>query len=203
MTTTPTSDHGTTTPRRRGLTTTDLALVATFAALIAVCAVTAALPFGVNGVPVTLQLLAIFLAGAVLGAVRGFLAVALYLVVGAAGLPVFAAGTSGIAPFTGPTAGYLITFPLAALITGFVVERFRARGVAVTAVVVAVGGLLGEAVVTAAGAASIAAAADLTYRQGLTAALPYVPADLVKLGIAAVVAAAVHRAFPQLLSRRG
>ena len=190
------------TTSRRGLGTTDLALIATFAALIAVCAVSAALPFGVNGVPITLQLLAIFLAGAVLGAARGFLAVALYVVVGAAGLPIFAGGQAGLAPFSGPTAGYLLAFPVAAAITGFVVERLAARGVAVTALVVVVGGVIGETVVTLAGAGSIALAADLTYAQGLTAALPFVPADLVKLGIAAVVAAAVHRAFPQLLTRR-
>ncbi len=191
-----------TTASKRGLSTTDLALIATFAALIAVCAVSTALPFGVNGVPITLQLLAIFLAGAVLGAVRGFLTVALYVVVGAAGLPIFAGGQAGLAPFSGPTAGYLLAFPIAALLTGLVVERFAARGVAVTALVVLVGGALGEVVVTLVGAAGIAITADLSYAQGLTAALPFVPADLVKLGIAAVVAAAVHRAFPQLLTRR-
>ncbi len=191
-----------TTASKRGLSTTDLALVAVFAALIAVCAVSAALPFGVNGVPITLQLLAIFLTGAVLGAVRGFLSVALYIVVGAAGLPIFAGGQAGIAPFSGPTAGYLLAFPFAALITGFVVERFAARGVAVTALVVVVGGVIGETVVTLAGAGSIAITADLTYLKGITAALPFVPADLVKLAVAAVVAAAVHRAFPQLLTRR-
>lgn len=188
--------------KSRGMSTTDLALIATFAALIAVCAVSAALPFGVNGVPITLQLLAIFLSGAVLGAVRGFLAVTLYIVVGAAGLPIFAGGQAGIAPFSGPTAGYLLAFPIAALITGFVVERFAARGVAVTAIVVIAGGVIGETVVTLAGAAGIAITADLTYLKGVTAALPFVPADLVKLAIAAVVAAAVHRAFPQLLTRR-
>ncbi len=187
---------------RRGMSTTDLALIATFAALIAVCAVSAALPFGVNGVPITLQMLAIFLAGAVLGAVRGFLAVALYVVVGAAGLPIFAGGQAGLAPFSGPTSGYLLAFPVAALITGFVVERFAARGIAVTALVVIVGGVLGEAVVTLAGAASIAITADVSYAKGIGFALPYVPADLAKLAIAAVIAAAVHRAFPQLLKRR-
>lgn len=193
----------TTTPGKRlGLSTTDLSLIATFAALIAVCAVSAALPFGVNGVPITLQLLAIFLTGAALGAVRGFLAVTLYIVAGAAGLPIFAGGQAGLAPFSGPTSGYLLAFPIAALITGFVVERFAARGVAVTALVVILGGVLAEAVVTLAGAAGIAITADLSYAKGVTAALPFVLADLVKLGIAAVVAAAVHRAFPQLLTRR-
>ncbi|MGJ9423133.1 biotin transporter BioY [Aeromicrobium sp. CF3.5] len=193
----------TTTPaKRRGLSTTDLSLIATFAALIAVCAVSAALPFGVNGVPITLQLLAVFLTGAALGAVRGFLSVTLYIVAGAAGLPIFAGGQAGLAPFSGPTSGYLLAFPIAALIIGFVAERLAARGVAVTAVVVILGGVIAETVVTLAGAASIAITADLSYAKGVTAALPFVPADLVKLAIAAVVAAAVHRAFPQLMTRR-
>lgn len=191
-----------TTTRRRGLTPTDLALVATFAALVAVCAVVAALPFGVNGVPVTLQLFAVFLAGAVLGATRGFLAVALYLALGAVGLPVLAGGQAGLAPFVGVTAGYLWSFPFVALVVGLAVERARAAGVAVTAAVVVAGGLVGEALCWFAGSAGIALYADTPFWTTVKGAAVYVPADLVKLAAAAVVAAAVHRAFPQLLARR-
>ena len=190
-----------TTTRRPVSTTTDLALIATFAALIAVCAVSAALPFGVNGVPVTLQLFGIFLAGAVLGARRGFLAVALYLVVGAAGLPIFAGGTSGIAPFTGVTGGYLLAFPFAALIVGLAVERARRRNVAVTAGVVLAGGVVAEAMVWIVGATGIALYADTPWAKTVGTSFGYVPADLAKLAAAAVVAAAVHRAFPALLTR--
>ena len=187
--------------RRTPLSTTDLALVATFAALIAVCAVSAALPFGVNGVPVTLQLFGIFLAGAVLGARRGFLAVLLYLVVGAAGLPIFAGGTSGIAPFTGVTGGYLLAFPFAAAIVGLAVERARRRNAAVTAGVVLAGGVVAEAMVWVVGATGIALYADTPWARTVGTSFAYVPADLAKLAAAAVVAAAVHRAFPALLSR--
>jgi biotin transport system substrate-specific component len=192
----------TTTARRRGLTTTDLALVAVFAALVAVCSVVAALPFGVNGVPVTLQLFGVFLAGAVLGPVRGFLAVALYLAVGAVGVPVFAGPVGGLAPFAGPTAGYLVSFPLVALVVGLAVQRARAAGLAVTTAVVLVGGLVGEVVCWLVGALGIALYSDTPYLATVKATAVYVPADLVKLVLAAVVAAAVHRAFPQLLARR-
>ncbi len=192
----------TTTARRRGLTTTDLALVAVFAALVAVCSVVAALPFGVNGVPVTLQLFGVFLAGAVLGPVRGFLAVALYLAVGAIGVPVFAGPVGGLAPFAGPTAGYLVSFPLVALVVGLAVQRARAAGLAVTTAVVLVGGLVGEVVCWLVGALGIALYSDTPYLPTVKATAVYVPADLVKLVLAAVVAAAVHRAFPQLLARR-
>jgi biotin transport system substrate-specific component len=190
-----------TTTRRPVATTTDLALIATFAALIAVCAVSAALPFGVNGVPVTLQLFAIFLAGAVLGAWRGFLVVVLYLVVGAAGLPILAGGTSGIAHFTGVTGGYLFAFPFAALIVGLTVERAHRRNVAVTAGVVLAGGIVAETVVWLAGATGVALYADTPWAKTVGTSFGYVPADLAKLAAAAVVAAAVHRAFPALLTR--
>ena len=187
---------------RKASTTTDLALIATFAALIAVCSVSAALPIGINGVPVTLQVFAVFLAGAVLGMKRGLFAVLLYLAVGAAGLPIFAGGLSGIAPFSGPTAGYLVSFPIAAALIGFIVERVRHHGLAVTAAVVAVAGVLGEIVVYALGALGISAFASTTTQAAFTGALGYVPADLIKLVAVAIVAAAVHRAFPALLTKR-
>lgn len=184
-------------------TTTDLALIATFAALIAVCSVSAALPIGVNGVPVTLQMFAIFLTGAVLGAKRAFLAVLLYLVVGAAGLPVFAGGASGLAPFTGGTGGYLVAFPFAAALVGFTVERLYRRRVAITAGVVLVAGVVADLLVYAGGALGFVAFLDLGWRSAFTSAAVYIPGDLVKLVVAAIVAAAVHRAFPALLAKRG
>lgn len=193
----------TSTPARRIGTTTDLALIATFAALVAVCSVAAALPFGVNGVPITLQMFAIFLCGAVLGAKRGFLAVLLYLAVGAAGLPIFAGGTSGLAPFAGVTGGYLVAFPFAAFVGGFVVERAHRRNMAVTATVVAIGGVLADLLVWVAGSVGISLYADTPFGATLKGAAAYIPADLAKLAVAAVVAAAVHRAFPTLLGRRG
>lgn len=188
--------------RKPVATTTDLALIATFAALIAVCAVSAALPIGVNGVPITLQMFGIFLAGAVLGAKRGFLAVVLYLVVGAAGLPIFAGGSSGIAPFTGVTGGYLWAFPFAALIVGLAVERARRHNVAVTAGVVIAGGIVAVVVVWLAGATGIALYANTPLWATIKTSFAYVPADVVKLVVAAIVAAAVHRAFPALLATR-
>ena len=64
--------------------------------------------------PITLQTFGVMLAGCVLGPLRGFLAVSLYLALGAIGLPVFAEHSSGLAVFTSVSAGYLWSFPLAA-----------------------------------------------------------------------------------------
>jgi len=92
-----------------------LAAVAGFALLIALCA-QIAVPM--VPVPMTLQTFAVLLAGAVLGGGWGAASVLLYLALGALGLPVLSEGGFGLDRFTGPTAGYLFAFPLAALIAG-------------------------------------------------------------------------------------
>jgi len=90
---------------------------------VALCArVTVPLPF--TPVPLTLQNFAVLLVGLALGSRRGFAALALYLAEGAFGLPVFnPTGLGGIAQLLGPTGGYLMTYPLVALISGWIAER--------------------------------------------------------------------------------
>ncbi len=83
------------------------------------------LPF--TPVPLTGQTFAVLLSGAVLGCRRGFLSQALYLAEGAGGLPVFAGGSAGAALLLGPTGGYLWSFPLAAALLGWLVERGASR----------------------------------------------------------------------------
>lgn len=181
---------------------TDLALIATFAAVIALASVTLALPIGIGGVPLTLQTFAIALTGGILGAVRGSLAVMLYLVVGLIGLPVFAGGMAGLAPFLGVTGGYLIAFPCEAFIIGWAASRFHKKSQTVLTTALIIAGILATIMVTLSGAVSISVVAGLSYQEAVIAALVYVPGDVVKVVIAAFVASAVHRAFPRLLSDR-
>ena len=70
-------------------------------------------------VPLTLQTLAVVLTGFLLGPGLGFVATAIWLALGAAGLPFFAGGEGGIEHLAGPTAGYLLSFPFAAAVAGF------------------------------------------------------------------------------------
>lgn len=74
-------------------------------------------------VPITMQTLAVTLVGALYGWRLGGLTVLAWLAEGALGLPVFAGGTGGFARFLGPTGGYLLAFPLAAVLSGWLVER--------------------------------------------------------------------------------
>jgi biotin transport system substrate-specific component len=95
--------------------------------LVALCA-QVSLPLPFSPVPVTGQTFAVLLLGAALGPSRAAAALVLYLMEGAAGLPVFApGGLPGAARFAGPTGGYLLAFPLAAFLLGWLVLRFPRR----------------------------------------------------------------------------
>ncbi len=77
-----------------------------------------AIPLPLSPAPIVLQNLFVLLAGLLLGKKWGTASVAIYLLAGAAGLPVFAGGTGGIAHFAGPTGGYLVGFVPAAFVIG-------------------------------------------------------------------------------------
>ena len=182
-------------------TSTDLALIAGFAALIAACALLPAIQVGAGIVPITLQTFGVLLAGAVLGAKRGFLAVVLYVAVGAAGLPVFSGGASGLAVLTGPTAGYLIGFPLAAGLCGAIVERLPRRSL-VSPVAIFCAGLISSALcIHTLGMAGLFLRADLTWAQAWDIDKIFWLGDVLKNVAMALVATAVHRAFPGMLDR--
>lgn len=181
--------------------TTDLALVAVFAALVAACTLVPAIPVGI-GVPVTLQTLGVMLAGLVLGPRRGFLAVLLYVLVGLAGLPVFAQGASGLGTLLKPAAGYLLAFPLGALVCGAIAAWTRRLSVwrpLTLATSALVGGIL---VVHPLGILGMMVNLKLPLAKALAADLIYLPGDLIKVVVAAGVATVVHKAFPALLSAR-
>lgn len=181
---------------------TDLALVAAFAALIAVCAVLPSIRLA-GPVPITLQTFAVLLCGAVLGARRGALAALLYLAVGAAGLPVFAGGAGGLGVFAGPSAGYLVSYPLAAGLCGLLVERLPRRVLGRGTVWVFVAAMLSSAVfVHGLGMAGLVLRADMTWGQAFDVDKVFWLGDTLKNVAVALVATAVHRAFPDLLERR-
>ena len=86
-------------------------------------AITAQFAIPIKPVPFTLQTMMVLIAGAVLGAKKGAYSQILYLALGAIGLPVFANGTMGIGVLFGPTGGYLLAFPIAAYLVGYLVEK--------------------------------------------------------------------------------
>ena len=182
--------------------------IALFAALIAVLGLVPQITLGV-GVPITAQSLGIMLCGTVLGARRGALAVVLFLVLVAAGLPLLSGGRGGLGVFAGPSAGFLLGFPVAAFVCGLIVERWR-MAIGPAAFVGAVTG--GIAVLYAIGIPVLAARlteaqiAGMPLNQNLSLPLAlvalYLPGDLIKAVLAALITRGVARARPgSLLSR--
>lgn len=186
----------------RGVKASDLAFIAVFAALIAALSLVPAIPFGGFGVPLTLQTLAVSLTGLCLGPWRGFAAVALYIVVGVAGLPVFAGGKAGPAVFAGPTAGYLISFLVVTVAVGLCARWLTRDGVGKLTplwlwLALVVTRIL---IVYPIGTLGIMRATGASFGDVWAGDFVFWPGDMfVKSVIAVIVACAVLRAFPRLL----
>ena len=194
-------EHPATGAGKKRLSSRDLALVASFAALIAVLGLPGGIQVFGNAVPVTLQTLGIMLAGSILGWKRASLSVLVLLVLVAAGLPLLSGGRGGLAVFVGPSAGYLIGWVLGAAVIGWLVQtRLPAYPMWWGALANVAGGiaavyLVGILVQAAVTGTSVLAAATLS--------LVFLPGDALKVVIATAVASAVHRGYPGITERIG
>ena len=141
------------------------------------------LPF--TPVPITGQTLGVILIGATYGVRLGFLTLATYVVVGLGGLPVFAGGAAGLARLFGPTGGYLVAFPLAAALMGWLVQRF---GVDRHPLRMAGSMALCSILILGLGSTWLALVLQTNMADALTkGAFPFIPGDLVKMAIAALL----------------
>lgn len=150
----------------------------------ALTAVAAQVSFPVPGspVPVTGQTFAVLLTAAALGPARGLAAQALYLVMGAAGLPVFAGAAHGPGVIFGVTGGYLIGFLAAAAITGYGARRGADRSPVRTLLLFA----LASAVIYVIGTAWLCLDTGMSASAGIAAGVtPFLPGDAVKALLAA------------------
>ena len=168
---------------------------ALMAAVTAVAAqITIPLPF--SPVPFTMQVLAVILSGLLLGPRYGALAQAIYVLIGAVGVPVFAAFTGGLGIVLGPTGGYLISYPLAAAVAGLAAYAARnapRRQALVRSIAAGTGAL---AVIYAIGATWLAVQSGLPLSVALAqGVVPFVPLDLVKVALSALVATAAAPAI--------
>ena len=157
----------------------DAMLVMVASAFIALLA-QVAIPLPFSPVPITGQTFAVLLVGALLGGVRGSLAISLYLMEGTIGLPVFAGGGAGLARLAGPTGGYLIGFIAAAFVVGLLAKRGWDRRIWSTALAMLVGNVL----IYAVGLPRLAqfVGSERALSLGL---YPFVIGDLLKLAVAA------------------
>ena len=165
----------------RGRCAAGILLVIGASALIAIAA-QIAIPLPFTPVPLTMQPLAVILVGVALGSTRGAAAATLYLLEGFSGLPVFAEGHGGPLHLVGPTAGYLLSYPLAAWLAGFVSER--GWGTSITRAISGI--LLALGVIYLGGWSWLAVLTDP--RSALIAGVaPFVLADVIKVAIGAAL----------------
>lgn len=186
---------GTASPGGSRWTASDLALIATFAALIAVLGMPGGIYVAGLAVPITLQTLGVSLTGAVLGAKRGAAAVLLLLLLCLIGLPVMSGGRGGPSVFAGPSVGYIVAWPIAAALIGFLVQARLPRP---TFWWVLVACLAGSVIVHALGVPGMMLRANLDFGAAVKADAVFLPGDAIKTVLAASIATAVHRANPGL-----
>ena len=176
------------------LSTAQRAAAVLFVTVLTVVAAQISIPLPFTPVPFTLQPMIVLLGGAALGSRLGLISQIVYLALGLIGLPIFAASPvlpQGLARVLGPTGGYLMSYPVAAFATGYLAERGLDRRY-LTAVVAMAAGL---AIIFACGVAWLAVGVPhlgmaAAVRNGLA---PFLPADLLKVLLAAAVLPAAWR----------
>jgi len=156
-----------------------------YAALMAaLTAVGAYVAVPIGPVPIVLQNLFVLLAGVLLGSRWGVASMAVYVLAGAVGLPVFASGAGGLGVLVGPTGGYLVGFIAAAYIVGWIVEKKgdhgwgNAAAMTIGALVIYLPGVIWLKIVT-----------GLNWQAALAAGvLPFLIGDALKIAVAAAIA---------------
>ena len=178
--------------QQKKISVSEMALIAVMAAVTCIMGpLSIPIPFSV--VPISLTNLAVYLAIYVLGCRRGTLSYLVYLLLGLVGVPVFSGFSGGVGKLFGPTGGYLLGFSFMALICGWAIDHFSCKLVPSF-----IGMLLGTVVCYAFGTAWLAYQANLTFMAALAAGvLPFIPGDLAKMVIAAVLGLQIRRRLAQ------
>lgn len=151
-----------------------------------------ALPLPFSQVPFTLQVFAVVLTAIVLGGKLGFTSQIVYILLGAIGIPVFAGFHGGIQVILGPTGGYILSYPIMALIIGYFGGRYKNNYV-----IVGIGGALGLAVCYAIGCAQLSILGNLSFKVALSAGvLPFIPFDIIKVILGITIGILVRNRMP-------
>jgi biotin transport system substrate-specific component len=143
-------------------------------------------------VPITMQTLVVTLAGAMLGPYLGAASQIVYLLAGISGLPVFAMG-SGLAYLFGPTGGYLLSYPLAAALTGVLAGGTADSNFVRGFVRIALAMLLASILTLALGWAQLSLLTGDAERALRVGVLPFIVGDLLKVALGALIAQRARR----------
>jgi biotin transport system substrate-specific component len=166
------------------LTAKEIAFCSLFASLTAVFSyIRIPLPF--SPVPITLQTLAVMLAGSLLPPKTAFLSLIVYILMRIAGIPYFALGTAGIGVLLGPTGGYIISWPLAA----YIIASLLKRGNTTFAKLLFSNVIGGIVIVYIIGTSHLAIVTGMDMISAITAGvLPFIPGDIAKALLVSLIA---------------
>ncbi len=177
--------------------TITLVLIGLFAAILSVFAPIAInLPF--TAVPISLATFAVYLCGAVLGPYYGTASVAIYLLLGIVGIPVFSGYTAGIQKLAGPTGGYLAGYVFMVFFTGFAVRHLPKKYIGYP-----IGMIAGTVALYLIGTAWFMIQSGTKLSAALTMCVyPFIPGDIVKMIAAIALAYPLNHAFLGQLLRK-
>lgn len=176
------------------MTTRDMVFVALFAALTAALAVFPPFQPPFLQVPIIVQNIGVMLAGSILGARRGGLALLLFVVLVAIGMPILSGGRGGMPALIGVTGGFVLSWIPAAFVVGWLVERYWNRLNFWNLLLFnVVGGIF---VVYLIGVPWWAVMADLPLWPTIQGSVTFMPGDLIKAIVVAAVAMVVKRSYP-------
>jgi biotin transport system substrate-specific component len=181
------------------LSTRDIAYIALFAAIMAVLGLVPKIDTGILPVPITAQLTGVMLAGSVLGASRAALSQILFLALVAAGLPLLSGGRGGLGVFFGPSAGFLLAWPVMAFVIGWLTEKYWHRLTFIRLFLIHfLGSLL---IIFPPGILVISLVTGVSLQTAAVGSVVFLPGDIVKAVLATAVALFVKRGYPLIHAR--
>ncbi|WP_250674367.1 biotin transporter BioY [Paraclostridium ghonii] len=169
------------------LNTKDLIICAMFASITAILA-QIAIPLPFSTVPLTMQVFAVTISGVILGAKKGFISQVIYILLGAIGMPVFAQMSGGAGIIFGYTGGFIMAFPLMALLIGYISEKYNSISSIMISMILAL--IINYTI----GTLWYSFVAGVGFMEGfMVCVVPFILIDLVKVGLATTIGLTIKK----------
>lgn len=174
--------------------TKEMVFAALFAAFIGVLGLIPPIPLGFIPVPVTAQTLGVMLAGCFLGKKTGTISLILFIVLVAIGAPLLSGGRGGPSVFVSPTVGYFLSWPVAVFCIGYATEKIWSKLTIWKLIIINF--VFGVLLISLIGAPVMALVTGTSIWAGLVGATAFLPGDLIKAIIAAIIAVQLKTLSP-------
>lgn len=175
----------------------EMMYTALLAAVVAVLGLLPPIPLPFIPVPITAQTLGVMLAGCLLGARLGGLSLLIFVILIGLGAPLLSGGRGGLSILVGPTGGYILSYPLAAFVIGYLVQRVSTRVTLWKLLLInVIGGIL---VVYAVGIPFLSLVTDVPIAKAAWGNLAFIPGDLIKAVIASLISIRIIKVNPRLI----